>query len=280
MELMGFRSKTEPPGARGTMLPVRSAINGRALSALDLTALLLPAGVAAFERGMGWLWILLTAIITALVWQRIFAETRSKPFIPDGLTPAMVCAIVLPTSVPLWQAALSISFGIVIGQEIFGGRGRNFLNPATLALAFFVFSFSSTPLEVLSPTVGLSAIPGFLLLLFSGVVSWRVLIGAAMGLLSASALVTTDLPPVGMVQVAFMFGLVFLAADPVAAASTNPGRWIYGALFGATTALLAGAVAPRLEIVVSAALLASMFAPLIDSAVLALNAYQRGRRYD
>lgn len=280
MELMGFRSKTEPPGARGTMLPVRSAINGRALSALDFTALLLPAGVAAFERGMGWLWILLTAIITALIWQRIFAETRSKPFIPDGLTPAMVCAIVLPTSVPLWQAALSISFGIVIGQEIFGGRGRNFLNPATLALAFFVFSFSSTPLEVLSPTVGLSAIPGFLLLLFSGVVSWRVLIGAAMGLLSASALVTTDLPPVGMVQVAFMFGLVFLAADPVAAASTNLGRWIYGALFGATTALLAGAVAPRLEIVVSAALLASMFAPLIDSAVLALNAYQRGRRYD
>lgn len=279
MDLMGFSNKTGQPGPRGVILPVRSWMNNRALSALEFAALLLPAGVASFERGTGWLWILLTAIMSALLSQRIFAEARRRPFTPDGLTMAMACAIALSISVPLWQVAFSLSLGIILGQEIFGGRGRNFLNPTTVALAFFVFSFPSRPLEVLSPTMGLSVIPGGLLLLVSGVISWRVIIGAFIGLLLTLAALTTSLPSVGMAQAGFIFGLVFLAADPVAAASTNLGRWIYGAFFGGMTALLTGADAARLETVVFAALLASILAPLIDSGVLALNAYLRGRRY-
>ena len=276
---MSFRRNAEQPASRSEITPVRSFMNNNTLSLIEFTAILLPLMLAAFERGIAWLWLLFTAVIASLLWQRIFSEARHRPFVPDGLIAAMACAIILPASAPLWQVALSLSFGVVLGQEIFGGRGRNFLNPATMALAFFIFSFPGRPLEALSPAVGLSVVPGAFLLLISGVISWRVIIGAVAGLLLALTVTTTDLPPVNMAQVGFIFGLVFLAADPVAAASTNPGRWLHGFLVGSISVLLARTANPTMETVVSACLLASMLAPLIDSGVLALNLYQRGRRH-
>jgi Na+-transporting NADH:ubiquinone oxidoreductase subunit B len=54
----------------------------------------------------------------------------------------MLFPLTLPPSIPLWQVAIGISFGVVIGKEIFGGTGRNFLNPALTARAFLYFSWS------------------------------------------------------------------------------------------------------------------------------------------
>ena len=280
MDLRVFDSKPREPESRAAILPVHAAMNTRTLSALELAALLLPAGVTVFERGMAWLWVLFAAVLAALVWQRIFSDVRGRHFNPDGLIAAVVCAIALPASVSLWQVVLSLSFGIVVGQEIFGGRGRNFLNPATVALVFFIFSFPGQPLESLTPAIGLAVIPGALLLLVAGLVSWRVVIGAAIGLLLMATAINSGVPPAFTVPAGFLFGLIFLAADPVAAASTQPGRWVYGALFGGVTALLAGVGAPRMETVVSVALLAGVFAPLIDCGVIAFNAYRRGQRHD
>jgi Na+-transporting NADH:ubiquinone oxidoreductase subunit B len=53
----------------------------------------------------------------------------------------MLFPLTLPPTTPLWQVALGISFGIVIGKEIFGGTGRNFLNPALTGRAFLFFAF-------------------------------------------------------------------------------------------------------------------------------------------
>jgi Na+-transporting NADH:ubiquinone oxidoreductase subunit B len=53
----------------------------------------------------------------------------------------MLFPLTLPPTLPLWQAALGISFGIVIGKEIFGGTGRNFLNPALTGRAFLYFAY-------------------------------------------------------------------------------------------------------------------------------------------
>ncbi|VFS20498.1 Na(+)-translocating NADH-quinone reductase subunit B [Serratia liquefaciens] len=47
----------------------------------------------------------------------------------------------MPPTLPLWQAALGISFGVVIAKEIFGGTGRNFLNPALAGRAFLFFAY-------------------------------------------------------------------------------------------------------------------------------------------
>lgn len=279
MDLRVLSNNSRQAEARGTFSPVRSPINARALSVAELAAIALPVGVALFERGSGWLWTLVAAVLTTLLWQRVFADARRRRLNPDGLIVAIVCAIALPTSASLWQVALSLSFGIVVGQEIFGGRGRNFLNPATVALAFFIFSFPGVPLDAITPRVGLAVIPGAVLLLAIGLISWRVVAGAFLGLAVVATVTVAGLPPVMTeVPASFLFVVVFLAADPVAAASTNPGRWVYGLFFGGVTALLAGAEAPRLETVVLVALLAGVFAPLIDSGALAVHAYQRRRR--
>jgi Na+-transporting NADH:ubiquinone oxidoreductase subunit B len=49
--------------------------------------------------------------------------------------------LILPPTVPLWQVALGISFGVVIGKEVFGGTGKNFLNPALTGRAFLFFAY-------------------------------------------------------------------------------------------------------------------------------------------
>jgi len=53
----------------------------------------------------------------------------------------MLFTLTLPPSIPLWQVALGISFGVVIGKEIFGGTGKNFMNPALVGRAFLFFAF-------------------------------------------------------------------------------------------------------------------------------------------
>jgi len=74
-------------------------------------------------------------------WEALFATVR-KHEISEGLF--VSCALfplTLPPTQPLWQVALGISFGIVIGKEIFGGTGRNFLNPALTGRAFLYFAY-------------------------------------------------------------------------------------------------------------------------------------------
>ena len=71
----------------------------------------------------------------------VFAIVR-KHEISEGLF--VSCALfplTLPPTIPLWQTALGIAFGIVIGKEIFGGTGRNFLNPALTGRAFLYFAY-------------------------------------------------------------------------------------------------------------------------------------------
>ena len=56
---------------------------------------------------------------------------------------AFLIALIVPATVPLWQLVLAVSFGIVIGKEIFGGVGFNFLNPALTVRAFLFFAYPS-----------------------------------------------------------------------------------------------------------------------------------------
>ena len=52
---------------------------------------------------------------------------------------SILFSLTLPATIPLWQAALGITFGAVVGKEIFGGTGKNFLNPALTGRAFPIF---------------------------------------------------------------------------------------------------------------------------------------------
>ncbi len=74
-------------------------------------------------------------------WETLFAAVRNHEVNEGFLVTSMLFTLTLPPTIPLWQVALGISFGIVIGKEIFGGTGRNFLNPALTARAFLYFAY-------------------------------------------------------------------------------------------------------------------------------------------
>ncbi|RTE86038.1 MULTISPECIES: NADH:ubiquinone reductase (Na(+)-transporting) subunit B [Gammaproteobacteria] len=74
-------------------------------------------------------------------WEVLFASIRKHEVNEGFFVSSVLFSLILPATIPLWQVALGITFGIVIGKEIFGGTGRNFLNPALTGRAFLYFSF-------------------------------------------------------------------------------------------------------------------------------------------
>ena len=74
-------------------------------------------------------------------WEAIFASVRGHEVNEGFLVTGILFPLTLPPTIPLWQVAVGISFGVVIGKEIFGGTGKNFLNPALTARAFLYFAY-------------------------------------------------------------------------------------------------------------------------------------------
>jgi Na+-transporting NADH:ubiquinone oxidoreductase subunit B len=74
-------------------------------------------------------------------WEILFASKRGHEINEGFFVTSILFALTLPASIPLWQVAVGISFGIVIGKEIFGGTGKNFLNPALTGRAFLYFAY-------------------------------------------------------------------------------------------------------------------------------------------
>jgi len=74
-------------------------------------------------------------------WEVLFAMVRGHEVNEGFFVTSVLFALICPPDLPLWQAALGISFGVVIGKEIFGGTGKNFLNPALTGRAFLFFAY-------------------------------------------------------------------------------------------------------------------------------------------
>ena len=74
-------------------------------------------------------------------WEVLFASIRKHEINEGFFVSSILFALILPASIPLWQVALGISFGIVVAKEVFGGTGRNFLNPALAGRAFLFFAY-------------------------------------------------------------------------------------------------------------------------------------------
>jgi Na+-transporting NADH:ubiquinone oxidoreductase subunit B len=240
--------------------------------ALQFVALVPPIGVMWSERGSAVVPVLAVALAAALLWEVAFARLRGYAITLDGLTTALIVVVMAPAGLPLWQLAVALSLGVILGELIFGGRGFGFLSAATVTLAILAFSFSGVAPAAMSQEIALATLPGAVLLAVFGLISWRVMAGMV-GALAIYFFVQGGLDdPLG-VAVALAFPAVFLVCDPVAAAATNPGRWAYGALAG----VLAGVFG--IGGIVFAALLASLFAPLIDHLAVLANAAARRRRH-
>lgn len=74
-------------------------------------------------------------------WEALFAIVRKHEINEGFLVTSALFPLTLAPTVPLWQVAMGISFGVVVGKEVFGGVGMNFLNPALVARAFLFFAY-------------------------------------------------------------------------------------------------------------------------------------------
>ena len=134
---------------------------------------------------------------------------------------------------------------------------------------------------------------GAILLLLTGIASWRIMLsvilgGGLMGLLfNLLPTLNSQLSTLNFFQLpfyyhylmgGFMFGAVYMATDPVTAAQTNTGKWIYGFLIGAFAILLRVVNPAYPEGMMLSILLMNCFAPLIDHCVVARNIKRRQRR--
>lgn len=88
--------------------------------------------------------IFLVVLITEGIWVAVFAAARKRPIDAGFLVTAVLITLLLPPTVPLWQVVIGTSFGVVIGREICGGIGMNFLNPALVAWVFLAMAYPSS----------------------------------------------------------------------------------------------------------------------------------------
>jgi len=293
----------------------------------------------------GALFFLPAYIVTLAVggaWETLFAIVRRHEINEGFLVTSLLFPLILPPTIPWWQIALGISFGVVIGKEIFGGVGMNIFNPALVGRAFLFFAYpgqisgnvwvaapqsavidgftGATPLAILKEqgvkgfagggannylfsfdlfdgkvswlesflgfipgsmgeTSTLACLIGAVIILATGIASWRIITGAVLGvivtgvgfsLLEPSA---TN-PMLGMpfywhfVLGGLAFGVVFMATDPVSAPFTERAKWIYGFMIGLFIVLIRTVNPAYPEAVMLVILFMNIVAPLIDYFVL------------
>ena len=292
--------------------------------------------------------IILVSYAVGGLWEGVFSVIRRHPISEGFLVTGLLFPLTLPATIPLWQVALGISFGVVIGKEIFGGTGMNILNPALTARVFLFFSFPTdisgeepwiavasdaavdgfsgatalliaaapdvtNPIQALSnfgysganfslenmflgfipgsigETSTLAILIGAAILIITGVGSWQIMVSTVLGAVGMAFFLNQfagpDLPSMlalrpeyHLVMGGFMFGTVFMTTDPVSAAQTTMGKWIYGLLIGMLCVLIRVWNPAYPEGMMLAILFMNIFAPLIDHYVVEGNIKRRLQR--
>lgn len=158
-------------------------------------------------------------------WEVLFATIRRHEVNEGFLVTSMLYTLTMPPDVPLWQVALGISFGVVIGKEVFGGTGKNFLNPALTGRAFLYFAYPAqmsgntiwTPVDGFSGATALSvsASQGYQALPENGLTWLNAFYGFMQGCLGETS------------TLACLIGLLFLLATKIA-----NYRMVVGCLLG------------------------------------------------
>jgi Na+-transporting NADH:ubiquinone oxidoreductase subunit B len=280
----------------------------------------------------GLMYFLPVFIITNIAggfWEVVFSSIRKHEINEGFLVTGLLFPLILPATIPLWQVAVGISFGVVFGKEVFGGTGRNIFNPALMARVFLFFAYpaqisgdavwvavdgftgatalaqaavggasaiTSTWNEAfiglipgsMGETSTLACLLGAAYLLGTKIASWRVMFSMTLGMAVMAfvfnAIGSDTNPMFGLsaqwhfVLGGFAFACVFMATDPVSAAMTNSGRFVYGFLIGVLGVLIRVVNPAYPEGWMLAILFMNAFAPLLDYFVVNANKNRRMAR--
>lgn len=230
------------------------------------------------------LWQLALAVAFAVIFAKeVFGGTGM-----NFLNPALVARAFLFFSYPthmsgdkVWVAADMWGSDALTGATPMGELATG-LHPQASALDMIIGTIPGSTCETSVIAIALGAI----ILLVSGIASWRTMLavfvgGGAMGLLfnAIGANEYMQLPfYYHFIMGGFAFGAVFMATDPVTSAQTNCGKWIYGILIGAFAVLLRVLNPAYPEGMMLSILLMNCFAPLIDHCIIQSNVKRRQRR--
>lgn len=280
--------------------------------------------------------VLVVTFLVGGLWEAVFAGVRGHEINEGFLVTGMLLPLTLPPTIPLWQVALGVTFGVVVGKEIFGGTGMNVLNPALTARAFMFFAYpaqmsgdaiwvaaetstdgvsGATILAVatesglagvidridpwqafiglmpgsMGETSALACLAGAVVLIVTGVGSWRIMTSVLVGTLATAALLNTigsatnpyfEVTPLWHLLLGgWAFGTVYMATDPVSGPSTPTGHYFYGFLIGFMMVLIRVVNPAYPEGMMLAILFMNLFAPLIDYLVVQANVRRRRARY-
>ncbi len=230
------------------------------------------------------LWMLAVSVVFAvIIGKEAFGGTGMNILNPALIARAFALFSYAPfmSGSTVWVAD-SVADG-VSGETILGALAGN----TVPSISVFDMFMGYMPGSVGETSV-LMILIGAVLLLFTGIASWRIMLSSVIGaslvglLFNAAGSTTNELINFPWWQHllvgGFAFGMVFMATDPVSAAQTNRGKWIYGFLIG-VFAILIRVVNPTLpEGVMMAILLMNVFAPTIDHYVIESNIKRRKKR--
>jgi Na+-transporting NADH:ubiquinone oxidoreductase subunit B len=278
--------------------------------------------------------IVVVTYLTGFLWEGLFAWKRGHEVNEGFFVTGILFSLTVPPTIPLWLVFLGITFAVVIGKEVFGGTGKNFLNPALVGRVFLFFAYpaymtgdtvwtavdnytGATALAVAKaadPATGsvaaleqsgfhlidafLGRIPGSigetstLLIVIAGIMmivlkvaSWRIMAAVIAGMVAtvlmfnaigSSTNAMFALPWYWHFTVGgFAFGVAYMATDPVSAAMTDTGKWIYGFVIGFMVATIRVVNPAYPEGMMLAILFGNLAAPIIDHAVLQANVRRR-----
>ena len=255
----------------------------------DVILALLPAAVWGIGRfGAHGFLVILTGVLTAVLAEAALQGLAGVDgSVRDGsaAVTGLLLALMLPGDVPIYVPFVGAALAIVLGKGLWGGLGRNLLNPALSGrlLLFLIFRplFESGMTRTVAGAfseairafiggwggmIGCSAaavLIGGIYLMAVRRVSWRIPCSVLAGFLLAALILGNGKSIPAFLSGGVVLAAFFLAADPVTSPVTPAGKWIFGAAAGVLCALFGRLMAPG-EAVCCGVLLAEIFVPMID----------------
>ncbi len=283
---------------------IRSSATTQLIMLTVILALMPAFGYGIYNFGIRALFVCIVCVGSAVLSEIVFALITKKKIRVDDLSACvtgLLLALNLPVSIPLWQAALGSVFAIIVVKELFGGIGKNFMNPALGARCFLLISFpvamtnfdtdcytGATPLALLKAgeavnvknmilgsipgTIGetsmIAILIGAIIMLLAGVIDLKIPASYILSFLVFIIIfgghgADPAFLAAHLAGGGLMLGAFFMATDYVTRPSSAKGQIVFGIFLGILTGIFR-IFGPSAEGVSYAIVFSNLLVPLIE----------------